>query len=80
MTEQAMKTAAEYQEQARASAALAMKFRLAIINGTLPTYRDRPHSLETCFYVVRINERDSRAFYAAARNAMDEARESADAH
>jgi hypothetical protein len=64
-------SAIDYQEQAARSSELARKHLFALIDDTLLTWMQHPVSQASKISVAGINQRDSRAFYACARDAMN---------
>lgn len=64
-------TAVDYQEQAARSSKLARKHLFALIDDTLLLWMQHPVSQASKANVASINQRDGRAFYACAREAMN---------
>jgi hypothetical protein len=57
----------EFMAVAEGSANLARKYRMAIIDGTTINFLGYPQNRETMERIVKINDSNSYAYYAAAR-------------
>jgi len=70
MTE-AMRQAAEFQKMAAAGAAIAIKYRIALVEKKTVLFMSMAQSPESMANVISINENYSAAYYAAARAKME---------